>query len=257
MASALLSVSMRSFSFASAAALAAASSFMRLISASVRPDDASIRILCSLPVALSFADTLRIPFASISNVTSIWGMPRGAGAMPSRWNLPRVLSSLAIGRSPWSTWISTDGWLSAAVENVSLLRVGMVVLASMSFVITPPRVSMPTERGTTSSRSTSFTSPDSTPPCIAAPTATTSSGFTPFEGCLPKNLATISCIAGIRVEPPTRITSSMSLFVMPASLRACSHGGIVAWIRRSASCSNFARVRVLTRCFGIPFTGMM
>ncbi len=33
--------------------------------------DASMRMLCSLPVALSLADTLRMPLASISNVTSI------------------------------------------------------------------------------------------------------------------------------------------------------------------------------------------
>ena len=62
---------MRSFSFASAAALASASSFMRLISSSLKPLDASIRMLCCLPVALSLADTLSIPLASISKVTSI------------------------------------------------------------------------------------------------------------------------------------------------------------------------------------------
>ena len=33
--------------------------------------DACIVIFCSLPVPLSLADTLKIPFASISNVTSI------------------------------------------------------------------------------------------------------------------------------------------------------------------------------------------
>ena len=71
LASAWLSLSTRSFSLASAAALASASSFMRLISASVRPLDASMRMLCSLPVALSLALTLRMPFASISKVTSI------------------------------------------------------------------------------------------------------------------------------------------------------------------------------------------
>ena len=107
--SARLRVSTRSRSLASAAALAAASSFMRWISASVRPDDASMRMDCCLPVALSFADTLRIPFSSISNVTSIWGMPRGAGAMPSRWKRPRVLSSFAMGRSPWRTTIFYGG----------------------------------------------------------------------------------------------------------------------------------------------------
>ena len=37
---------------------------------------------CSLPVPLSLADTLRMPFASMSNETSICGMPRGAGGMP-------------------------------------------------------------------------------------------------------------------------------------------------------------------------------
>ena len=216
-----------------------------------------MRMLCSLPVALSLALTFMIPLASTSNVTSIWGIPRGAGAIPSRWNMPKVLQSRAIGRSPCSTWISTLGWLSAAVENTWLLRVGIVVLASMSLVITPPRVSIPTLRGTTSSSSTSFTSPLSTPPCIAAPTATTSSGLTPLDGALPKKRSTICWIAGIRVEPPTRITSLMSLGVRLASRRACSQGLIVLWIRSSHSCSNLARLKVLTKCLGIPFTGIM
>ena len=42
----------------------------------------------ALPVARSFADTCRIPLASMSNVTSICGTPRGAGGMPTRWNFP-------------------------------------------------------------------------------------------------------------------------------------------------------------------------
>ena len=75
-----------------------------------------------------------IPFASMSNVTSICGMPRGAGGMPTSWNLPSVLLNAAISDSPWSTWISTDGWLSSAVVNVSDFFVGMVVLRSISFV---------------------------------------------------------------------------------------------------------------------------
>ena len=90
--------------------------------------------------------------------------------------MPSVLLKPAISDSPWSTWISTEGWLSSAVENVSDLRVGMVVFRSISFVITPPLVSIPSESGVTSSRSTSLTSPLSTPPWIAAPIATTSSG---------------------------------------------------------------------------------
>jgi len=66
--------------------------------------------------------------------------------MPSRWNLPILLFPLAIGLSPCRIWISTEGWLSDAVEKVSDLRVGIVVFDSISFVITPPKVSIPSER---------------------------------------------------------------------------------------------------------------
>ena len=52
---------------------------------------ALISIFCSLPVPRSFADTCRMPFASMSNATSICGMPRGAGGMPVSWNLPSDL----------------------------------------------------------------------------------------------------------------------------------------------------------------------
>ena len=55
------------------------------------PEFALIVILFSLPVALSFADTCRMPLASMSNVTSICGMPRGDGGMPSRLNWPEAL----------------------------------------------------------------------------------------------------------------------------------------------------------------------
>ncbi len=85
--------------------------------------------------------------------------------MPIRWNLPSdAVVRCAILRSPCSTWISTDGWLSAAVENTSDLRVGIVVLRGISTVITPPSVSTPSESGVTSSSRMSFTSPPSTPP---------------------------------------------------------------------------------------------
>ena len=89
-------------------------------------------IACSLPVARSFADTFRIPFASMSKVTSICGTPRGAGGMPTRWNLPSVRLSRAISRSPCSTWTSTEVWLSDAVEKISVFLVGIVVFRSIS-----------------------------------------------------------------------------------------------------------------------------
>ena len=89
-------------------------------------------IFCSLPVPRSLAETFMMPLASMSKVTSICGTPRGAGGMPTRWKTPIVLLSRAISRSPWSTLISTDVWLSPAVEKVSLFLVGIVVLRSIS-----------------------------------------------------------------------------------------------------------------------------
>ncbi len=191
---------------------------MRLTSSSDRPEPPSILICCSLPVPRSFAVTWMIPFASMSNETSTCGMPRAAGGMPTSWNLPSVLLNDAISDSPCRTWISTDGWLSSAVVKVSALRVGIVVLRSISFVITPPLVSMPSDSGVTSSRSTSLTSPLSTPPWMAAPTATTSSGLTPLCGSLPISSLTCSCTAGMRVMPPTSTTWSIADASRPASV---------------------------------------
>ena len=48
-----------------------------------------------VPVPLSLAVTFKIPLASILKVTSIWGTPRGAGAIPSSTKRPRDLLSLA------------------------------------------------------------------------------------------------------------------------------------------------------------------
>ena len=127
----------------------------------------------------------------------------------------------------------------------------MVVLRLIIFVATPPIVSMPSESGVTSRSRTSLTSPPRTPAWIAAPTATTSSGLTPLCGSLPLNIfLTASTTAGMRVMPPTRMTSSMSPGFMPASARACLTGGSVRWMRSATRSSSLARVSVMTRCFG-------
>ena len=78
---------------------------------------------------------------------------------------------------------------------------------------------MPSDSGVTSSSSTSFTLPASTPPWIAAPMATASSGLTSLRGSLPKNSVTAACTLGMRVWPPTRITSLMSLALEPGILQ--------------------------------------
>uniref|UniRef100_A0A2M4C6E2 Putative secreted protein n=1 Tax=Anopheles marajoara TaxID=58244 RepID=A0A2M4C6E2_9DIPT len=145
---------------------------MRSISSGVRRFWSLVMTIFSrLPVPLSSADTCRIPLASISNETSICGIPRGAGGMPVRSNLPSRWLSLVIGRSPSYTWIVTVCWLSEAVEKICDFFVGMTVLRGISLVITPPTVSIPMVSGFTSSSTMAsvFSSPDSTPAWTAAP----------------------------------------------------------------------------------------
>src|SRR5579883_550581 len=106
-ASAWLRASTSSRRFLSSAECASASLTMRWMSASERPPEAWMRMVCSLPVALSLAETLTMPLASMSKVTSICGTPRGAEGMPMRSNWPSSLLSAAISRSPWKTRIVT------------------------------------------------------------------------------------------------------------------------------------------------------
>ena len=60
----------------------------------------SMVMVDSFFVPRSLAVTLIIPFASMSNFTSIWGIPLGAGGRSVRLKLPKDTLSLAIGRSP-------------------------------------------------------------------------------------------------------------------------------------------------------------
>ena len=154
--------------------------------------------------------------------------------------------------------MSTAVWLSSAVEKTSVRRAGIVVLRSITFVITPPSVSRPSDSGRTSSSTTSSTSPFRTPACSAAPIATTSSGLTVMFGSLPPvSRRTSSWTAGIRVAPPTRITSSMSSAVIFASASTCSTGALVRSIRSCTSCSNFERASETFRCFGPDASAVM
>ena len=158
--------------------------------------------------------------------------------------------SLAISRSPWSTWISTTDWLSATVVKTFVFLVGIVELRSISFSKTPPCVSMPSESGVTSSRTTSLISPLSTPPWIAAPIATTSSGLISRLGSRPKSSATMRCTLGVRVWPPTRMTWSTSEGLRPAGRSASRHGAAVRSIRSATSASKRSRVSVRLMCLG-------
>ena len=165
-ASASFFASIASLRFLSAASYSAASLTALSISSSDIFDPAVIVMCCSLPVPRSLADTLTIPFASISNVTSICGTPLLAGGIPSSLNCPRDLLSLANCLSPCTTLISTAVWLSAAVEKIWLFFVGIVVFLSISLVATPPIVSIDNESGVTSRRriSPAPASPANLPP---------------------------------------------------------------------------------------------
>ena len=126
----------------------------------------------------------------------------------------------------------------------------MVVFLSMSLVAIPPRVSIPRVSGVTSSKTTSFASPVKTAPWIAAPSATHSSGLMFLSGSLPKIFLTSSTTIGTRVEPPTSKTWSMSDADMFASFKTWRTGSTVFCTRSSINCSNFARVKSMSKCFG-------
>ena len=135
--------------------------------------------------------------------------------------------------------------------KVSLLLVGIAVLRSINLVIMPPLVSIPSASGVTSISRTSLRSPLMTPACSAAPTETTSSGFTPLFGSLPSsNLVTKSVTAGIRVDPPTITTCAMSATFTPASLTTSRNGLRVLSSRSEVMSSNCALVRVSSRFAG-------
>ena len=70
---------------------------------------------------------------------------------------------------------------------------------------------------------------------MEAPMATASSGLTPLDGSRPKTVLTVSTTCGIRVMPPTRMTSLMSEAIMLASARASLQRSMVRWVRGAVS----------------------
>jgi len=131
------------------------------------------------------------------------------------------------------------------------------VFLSINFVNTPPNVSIPNDNGVTSSNTRSFTSPDKTPPWIAAPIATHSSGLIPLSGSFPVIFLTASWTAGTLVDPPTNNTLCKSFAVTPASFIAFSTGILVASIKSLINSSNFALVNVMSKCFGPVASAVM
>ena len=114
----------------------------------------------------------------------------------------------------------------------------------------PPIVSIPSDSGMTSSNSKSLPVllPASWLAEIAAPRATTSSGLRLVSGSRPKKLATTLRTCGMRVEPPTRTTPSMSSLASFASRRALRTAVSVRCVRCAAAVSKSSdRISKLTR----------
>ena len=85
---------------------------------------------------------------------------------------------------------------------------------------------------------------------MAAPMATTSSGFTPLCGSLPASSPAISCTLGIRVIPPTSTRLPTSPILRPESSKQDLKGFLVRSYKSSQICSSFERVSWMLRCFG-------
>ena len=103
--------------------------------------------------------------------------------------------------------MSTAVCPSTEVVKYSLAMVGIVVLREISTLTMPPSVSMPRERGVTSSRSMSVIPPARMCACTAAPRATTSSGLSWLCGVFPKSSSTRRRTSGTLVDPPTSTIS--------------------------------------------------
>ncbi len=88
--------------------------------------------------------------------------------------------------------MSIDCWPAMALVNISPALAGMVVLRGMMTFIRPPKVSMPSESGVTSSSTMFCTAPERMPAWMVAPRATASSGFCEASGSR-RNISATNC----------------------------------------------------------------
>ena len=118
----------------------------------------------------------------------------------------------------------------------------------MIFVITPPTVSIPNDKGVASITIkpwvSSLSSPQIIPPWMAAPVQMASSGLIPVFGSFPLKNSLTNCLTlGILLDPPTNTISSILFFFKPESSKAVYIGPKVFLNRSELSSSNLALVR--------------
>ena len=101
---------------------------------------------------------------------------------PNEMELPKRILVPSHRALPMKTWIRTPSWLSVYIENVCPFFVGKMVSQSMSFVMTTPAVSKPTDKGMTSKHeshcSRFFTG---LPAFIAVQSTTFTGGYTTYS----------------------------------------------------------------------------
>ena len=139
---------------------------------------------------------------------------------------------------------------------------GILEFRGINTSISPPIVSMPRLSGVISSSKKSLLLPARISACTAAPSATTSSGFTLSFTGLPKKSPTAFFTAGTLVLPPTITTLSISCTSVSASARALLQLCIVLSINGAIKSSNSfleifndklftsaSNISLLLRCF--------
>ena len=192
----------------SCAAVAKLSCSMAAICSSLRPYDGLTSMRASTPVVCSRALTVSSPSASTVKVTRMRAAPAAIGGMPRSSKRARLRQSATKSRSPCTTCKASAVCPSLNVVKSCAMAVGMVVLRGTMRSTSPPMVSMPSDSGMTSSSSKSPSGllPASWFAWMAAPSATTSSGFRLTSGGWPNNASTARRTTGMRVEPPTSTT---------------------------------------------------
>ena len=168
---------------------------------------------------------------------TIGGMPRSSKRASER-------QSDTSSRSPCTTWMAIAVWPSLKVVKSCARAVGMVLLRGMMRSTSPPMVSSPSESGITSSSSSSSAPalPASALAWMAAPSATTSSGFRLVSGVRPNSSPTAACTRGMRVEPPTITTPCTSSLPTLASRSTLRTAASVRATSGSVSAKNSSRV---------------
>ena len=168
---------------------------------------------CSLPVPRSLADTFTIPFASISKVTSICGTPLLAGGIPSRRNCPRVLLSLReLTLTLYNVDIYSGLVISCGGEDLALLGRDCGISLDQSGCNTAHGLDGQGQRSNIQKKDITCTGIS----CQLTTLDGSTDGYALIRvqgSCsahVRSDAFTLSCTAGIRVEPPTRRTLERS-----------------------------------------------